>query len=157
MSAQAGSYIFPDKYDIAWLHLEYPGSVLAHIHVSWLDPCKVRRTTIVGDKKMLVYDDVESLEKIKIYDKGVERPPYTDTFGDFQCSYRYGNITIPYIKFTEPLKIEAEHFAACIRNGGRPLSDGSRGLGVVRTLEAAQASAEKGGEKQILAQPQPAL
>jgi predicted dehydrogenase len=107
----------------------------------------VRRYTVVGSDKMLVYDDVESLEKIKIYDKGVERPPYTDTYGDFQCSYRYGDVTIPHIKFTEPLRIESQHFIDCIvKRCDEPLSSGLDGLKVVRILETAQRSLENGGD-----------
>jgi predicted dehydrogenase len=147
VGAQGGDCIFSGKHDIAYLHLEFPDKVLAHVHVSWLDPCKVRRYTVVGSDKMLVYDDVESLEKIKIYDKGVERPPYTDTYGDFQCSYRYGDVTIPHIKFTEPLRIESQHFIDCIvKRCDEPLSSGLDGLKVVRILETAQRSLENGGD-----------
>jgi len=115
------------------------------LHVSWLDPCKVRRTTIVGSKKMLVYDDVEPLEKIRIYDKGVEKPPYTDTFGDFQLSYRFGDISIPHIKFTEPLRIECKHFIDSIANGTVPQSSGWDGLQIVRILEMADQSLKANG------------
>lgn len=147
VSARGGDCIFSGKHDIAYLHLEFPDNILAHIHISWLDPCKVRRYTIVGSEKMLVYDDIESLEKIKIYDKGVEKPPYTDTFDDFRCSYRYGDVTIPYIQFTEPLRIESQHFIDCIQNRcDGPLSSGFDGLKVVRILETAQRSLENGGE-----------
>jgi len=147
ISARGGDCIFTGKHDIAYLHLEFPDNVLAHIHVSWLDPCKVRRYTVVGSDKMLIYDDVESLEKIKIYDKGVETLPYTDTFGDFQCSYRYGDVTIPHIQFTEPLRIESQHFIDCILTRcNEPLSSGLDGLKVVSILETAQRSLENGGE-----------
>jgi predicted dehydrogenase len=147
VSARGGDCIFTGKHDVAYMHLEFPNNVLAHVHVSWLDPCKVRRYTVVGSEKMLVYDDVESLEKIKIYDKGVETPPYTDTFGDFQCSYRYGDVTIPHIQFTEPLRIESQHFIDCILNRcDEPLSSGLDGLKVVRILETAQRSLDNGGD-----------
>jgi predicted dehydrogenase len=99
----------------------------------------------------MLFNDVESLEKIKIYDKGVESPPYTDTFGDFQCSYRYGDIHIPYIQFTEPLRIECQHFVECILNECmEPLSSGEQGREVVQILEAAQRSLENGGQRQPL-------
>ncbi len=147
--ADGGANIFPGKTDVAYLHIDYPDNILAHVHVSWLDPSKVRRTTIVGSKKMLVYDDLENLEKIKIYDKGVEALPYTDSYGDFQCSYRYGDVTAPYIHFTEPLRIECQHFIDCINNGTTPLSDGWSGLRVVRLLEAAERSLESHGERQM--------
>jgi predicted dehydrogenase len=110
--------------------------------VSWLDPNKVRRITVVGSKKMAVYDDVEALEKIRIYDKGVEHPPATTSFGDFQLSYRYGDIMIPHVAVSEPLRLECEHFLECIKKGTTPLSDGRQGVAVVRVLEMAQTSLE---------------
>jgi predicted dehydrogenase len=147
VSASGGDCIFRGKHDVAYLHLVFPDNILAHIHISWLDPCKVRRYTIVGSHKMLVYDDVESLEKIKIYDKGVEAPPYTDTFEEFRCNYRYGDVIIPYVPFTEPLRIESQHFIDCImKRCDKPLSSGLEGLKVVRILETAQHSLENGGD-----------
>ena len=104
-----------------------PRNVTAHIHVSWLEPCKVRRTTIVGSRKMVVYNDVQNLEKIKIYDKGVEVPPYTSAFGDFQLSYRYGDITIPHIAQDEPLRLELQDFVECIRTRRQPKSSARLG------------------------------
>jgi predicted dehydrogenase len=151
ISAQGADCIFAGKHDVAYLHLTFPGRIAAHVHVSWLDPCKVRRITVVGTSKMLVYDDVETLEKIKIYDKGVEAPPYTDNFGDFQCSYRYGDAVIPHIQFTEPLRIECEEFISCIADGRRePLTSGVDGLRVVQILEAAQRSLLNGGHYESL-------
>jgi len=140
VSAQGADCIFRGKHDIAYLNLEFANGVLAHVRLSWLDPCKVRRITGVGSQKMVVYDDVENLEKLRIYDKGVEAPPYTDTFGDFQCSYRYGNVVIPNIRFVEPLRVECEHFIKCITDHARPQSCGLDGLKVVRVLEAAERS-----------------
>jgi predicted dehydrogenase len=128
------------------MNLVFPGDILAHVHVSWLDPRKVRRVTVVGSRKMVVYNDIESLEKIKIYDKGVEAPDYTTSFGDFQYSYRYGDVLIPSIKFTEPLRVECHHFLDCIRNGVQPITDGRNGQRVVRILEAAQRSLMKNGQ-----------
>ncbi len=132
--------VFKGIFDVAYLNLVFPDNILAHVHVSWLDPCKVRRVTVVGSKKMVVYNDVEALEKIKIYDKGVEVPEYTSTFGEFQCSYRYGDVIIPNIKFVEPLRQECQHFLDCIKNHCKASSSGEEGLKVVRILEAAQAS-----------------
>lgn len=143
--------IFDDKPELAYIHLEFFGKVTAHIHLSWLDPRKVRRITIVGSHKMLVYDDIEPMEKIKIYDKGVETPPYTDSFADFQCSYRYGDVVIPYINFTEPLRVECQHFIDCINNCDRnPISCGNQGLQVVQILEAADHSLHDHGQRKIL-------
>ncbi|MGF1504238.1 MAG: Gfo/Idh/MocA family oxidoreductase [Anaerolineae bacterium] len=137
VTAHGTSYVAHTVEDVAHMHLVFPNNIRAHIHVSWLDPLKVRQITVVGSKKMLVYDDVAPLEKIKIYDKGVEKLPYTDTFGDFQYSYRYGDIIIPRINFSEPLRIECQHFIDCIQNGSAPQSDGRIGLKVVRILEQA--------------------
>jgi predicted dehydrogenase len=100
---------------------------------------------------MVVYDDVQTLEKISIYDKGVDAPPYTSGFGEFQLSYRYGNITVPHLPSDEPLQIECEHFLECIRSGRTPLTDGYHGLRVVRVLEAAQASLLDGGARRPIA------
>ena len=82
---------------MAYLTVNFPNQVMADVHVSWLDPCKIRRITVVGSKKMVVYDDLEPDEKIKIYDKGVDRPPYSDTFEQFKLSYRYGEVTSPRV------------------------------------------------------------
>ena len=140
VSAHGMPFVFEGIQDVVYMNLVFPDNILAHIHVSWLDPCKVRRITVVGSKKMVVYNDVESLEKIKIYDKGVEKPPYTNTFGDFQCSYRYGDVIIPNIRFIEPLRQECQHFLDCISNHREPQSSGQKGLEVVKVLEAAQRS-----------------
>jgi predicted dehydrogenase len=145
VSALGADCIFRGKHDIVYLNLEFANRVLAHVRLSWLDPCKVRRITVVGSQKMVVYDDVENLEKIRIYDKGVEGPPYTDTYGEFQCSYRYGNVVIPNIRFVEPLGVECQHFLECIRDGSKPLTCGRNGLQVVRVLEAAERSLYYGG------------
>ena len=151
VNALGADCIFKGKADIAYLNLEFPDEILAHVHVSWLDPCKVRRITVVGSQKMVVYDDVENLEKLKIYDKGVEPPPYTDTFGEFQCNYRYGDVVIPNIRFTEPLSLECQHFIECVANGCKPLTCGRNGLKVVRVLEAAERSLYHGGTPEAIA------
>ena len=148
VSARGMGCLQCDVEDVAYLTLTFPSSCLAHVHVSWLDPCKVRRITVVGSRKMVVFDDIEGLEKVKIYDKGVECPPYADTFGDFQFSYRYGNITIPHIRFTEPLRLECEHFLECIMTNKRPQTDGYDGLRVVKIIEAAQRSLRNGGSQE---------
>lgn len=142
--------VFKGIHDVVYMNLVYPNNILAHIHVSWLDPCKVRRVTVVGSKKMVVYNDIEALEKIKIYDKGVDTPEYTSSFGDFQCSYRYGDLLIPNIKFTEPLKLECQHFVDCIINHTKPTSSGEEGLKVVKVLEAAQASLMNHHHREVL-------
>jgi predicted dehydrogenase len=145
VSAQGMDCLFRGVHDIAYMHMIFPGRVLANVHLSWLDPCKVRRITIVGSKKMVVFDDIEPLEKIKIYDKGVDLPPYTNTFDEFQLSYRYGDIVIPHIPFVEPLRAECNHFIESVVNHTEPQSSGLVGLKVVKVVEAATRSIENGG------------
>jgi predicted dehydrogenase len=145
VSAQGAECVVEGKHDIAYLNLEFEDNVLAHVRVSWLDPSKVRRITVVGSKKMVVYDDVEPVEKLKIYDKGVETPSYADTYHEFQFSYRHGDVVSPAIHITEPLKEECQHFLQSILEGKTPQSDGRVGLKVVRVLEAAERSLRRGG------------
>lgn len=136
--------------DVAYMTMMFPNDTLAHIRVSWLDPCKTRRITVVGSKKMVVYDDVESHEKLKVYDKRVNAIRRTDTFGEFQFSYHYGSIVSPYIRFEEPLRLECLHFVECIHEGKRPLTDGSNGLRVVEIIEAAQRSLKNDGVHELI-------
>jgi predicted dehydrogenase len=145
VSCQGQSHYCKEVEDVALLTLHFPGNVIAFIHVSWLDPNKIRRTTIVGSRKMLVYDDTATQEKLRIYDRGVNVQPYYDTFGDFQFSYRYGDILIPRIEESEPLRAECEHFVNCIRCGSTPRSDGRNGFHVVSVLEAANISLRESG------------
>jgi predicted dehydrogenase len=114
--------------------------------VSWLNPDKLRRITVVGSKKMLVYDDVSSLEKIRVYDKGVSVQPHYDTFGEFQLSYRFGDIYTPRLDDSEPLKNEIQHFIHCIQNQEIPRSGGRSGLAVVEVMERACESLRSSGE-----------
>lgn len=148
VSARGAAYVRSKIHDVAYLTLHFPNEIMADIRVSWLDPCKIRRITVVGSKKMVVYDDVEPTEKIRIYDKGVDVPPYSDTLEEFHLSYRYGDITTPAIPNVEPLRVECEHFLHCIRTGERPRSDGRDGLEVVRILEAATRSLLNGGMRE---------
>jgi predicted dehydrogenase len=147
VSCQGQSHYGNGVEDVALLGLHFANNVIAFVHVSWLDPNKIRRTTIVGSRKMLVYDDTALQEKIRIYDKGVDVQRYYDTFGDFQFSYRYGDIQIPRIEEAEPLKAECEHFADCILNGKTPRTDGLSGARVVSVLHAANLSLKNGGNK----------
>ncbi|MBI1184767.1 gfo/Idh/MocA family oxidoreductase [bacterium] len=146
ISANGGSYVlnYLGVHDLVYLHLEFPNGTVSNIRVSWLDPDKTRRFTIVGSKKMLVYDDV-GLEKIKVFDKGVDIHPDTDNYGNFQAQYRYGDAVTPHINWTEPLRMECEHFAECIAEGKTAVSDGHNGLRVVKLLEAADHSLHNGG------------
>jgi hypothetical protein len=142
VSAHGGSFVMREMEinDLVYLHMEYPGGKLANVRVSWLDPNKTRRTTVVGDKKMLVYDDVENLEKLRVYDRGVDATPFTDTYGEFQCSYRYGDVTIPHLSWEEPLRLEVKHFVESVAARTTPRTDGISGLRVVEVLEAAERS-----------------
>jgi predicted dehydrogenase len=150
VSARGSSSVTAGIHDVAYMELRFPGNLLAHVHVSWLDPCKVRRVTIVGSKKMVVYNDLHEVEKIRIYDKGVERPYETDRFNDFHLTYRYGGVNVPYIPTSEPLRSQCEHFVSCIRSGERPQSDGRVGTKVVRILEEANRSLLNGGARESL-------
>jgi predicted dehydrogenase len=145
VSCQGESHYGNGIEDVAMLTLRFERNIIAFVHVSWLDPDKIRRTTVVGSRKMLVYDDLATQEKIRIYDKGVTAQKYYDTFGDFQFSYRYGDIQIPRIEEREPLRCECEHFVKCIRTGATPTTDGTNGLRVVSVLEAANYSLRRGG------------
>ena len=145
VNCQGKAHFHSGIEDVATTTLNFKNGVIAFIHNSWLDPNKIRRTTIVGSRRMLVYDDIEPQEKIKIFDKGVEIPPYYDTYAEFHFSYRYGDIHSPRIDDYEPLKKECEHFLTCIQKGMCPLSDGYSGLRVVSILEAADKSLKLNG------------
>ena len=133
--------------DVAYMTLSFPSGVLAHTRMSWLDPFKTRRITIVGSQKMVVYDDLETHEKIKIYDKRVNAVRETDTFGDFQFAYHYGSVVSPYVHFEEPLRVECEHFLECVTRRQPSLTDGRNGVQVVRVIEAAQRSLQANGQE----------
>jgi predicted dehydrogenase len=129
--------------DVAFINLRFPSGIIAEVQISWLSPVKLRRTMVVGSRKMLVYDDTENVEKVKIFDHGVDfRDP--EDFGEFQLSYRTGDIVSPKLDNTEPLFVEASHFLEAVRTGGRPLTDGEAGLQVVASLEAAEHSLHHG-------------
>lgn len=147
VSARGGVYVQRRRgvHDVAYLTLYFPNGVLADVRVSWLDPCKIRRYTVVGSEKMLVYDDIEPENKILIYDKGVDAPPYSDTEEEFHLSYRYGEVAPYPVKWMEPLRMECQHFVDCIQEGKEPRSSGRVGLKVVKVLEAAQRSLLNGG------------
>jgi len=133
--------------DVTSMSLDFRGGRFAMIHNSWLDPNKVREMVIVGSKRMIVYDDNQPLEKIKIFDKRVEIPPHYDTFAEFHYSYHYGDMYSPYIKQEEPLKVECQHFIDSITHGSSPKTSGQEGLQVVQILEAANKSLKSGGNR----------
>lgn len=145
VNCRGSAHVTPGIEDVTSLFLTFRKERSAIIHSSWLDPRKVREMTIVGSRRMIVYDDVAQLEKIRIFDARVERPPHYDTFAEFHYAYHYGDVYAPYVKQEEPLKVECQHFIDCIRNGTRPLTDGRQALAMVRILEAASASLKHEG------------
>lgn len=131
--------------DVAYITIYFPNKIIAHINVNWLSPVKVRTTLIGGHKKMLVWNDLDADQKIRIYDKGVE-VENGESLYDLLVSYRSGDMWVPKIDHVEALKLEAEHFVGCILNNSTPINDGRAGLRVVRILESANKSLKKKGE-----------
>lgn len=119
----------------------------ATVQTSWLDPRKVREMTIVGSKRMIVYNDLEPLHKITIYDQRVEMPPHYDSFAEFHYAYHYGDVYSPYVKLDEPLKIECRHFLDCILSGDSPMTSAELATDIVRILEAASESLRQDGAR----------
>jgi predicted dehydrogenase len=131
--------------DVAYLRLHYTEiGVTGHIHVSWLDPSKVRRVTAVGSDKMAVYDDLSADDRVRVYDKGVVPMSDSTNLQNAPLSYRYGEIRSPYIDFQEPLSYQDQHFVSCVSSGRRPQTDGSNGFAVVQILESAERSLREG-------------
>ncbi len=154
VSALGGSWINEGIADAVFATVRYPGEILVHLHASWLNPRKVRDITIVGEKQMLTFDDVSLSEPLRIYDKQVSdersHPHLIDSFSSFRMSVRDGDIRIPKVAISEPLKNECEHFLDCITDGTEPLSGPREGLAVVRTLEAIGLSLhQKGREVEV--------
>src|ERR1700731_331237 len=145
VNCQGNAHVTPGIEDVTNISLAFRHKRFATIQSSWLEPRKVREMTIVGTRRMIVYDDLQPNEKIRIYDVRVERPAHYDTFADFHYSYHYGDSYIPYLKQEEPLRAECQHFLECIQNGVKPLTSGHRGLELVRILEAASASLKRQG------------
>lgn len=145
INCRGGAHITSGIEDVTSMSLQFTKERSALIHSSWHDPRKVREMTIVGSKRMIVYDDIATQEKIKIYDVRVERPPHYDTFAEFHYAYHYGDTYAPFIKQDEPLKTECSHFLDCIRDGTTPLTSGRAGMEVVRILEASTESLRNDG------------
>jgi predicted dehydrogenase len=129
--------------DVVFAVLEFPSGKLAHVHVSWLDPHKTRKLTVVGSKKMVVFDDTQPACKVTVHDKGFRRADEIGSYADW-ITMREGDVTIPKIDAAEPLQCEANHFVECIRSQSRPASDGAAGAAVVAILELGQRSLETG-------------
>lgn len=146
VKVQAHAHLQPRIQDVAHLDLGFADGMNAHIHVSWLHPCKIRRVTLIGDLRMVVYDDTNPSEMIKIYNKGA------DVDADPVVSYRYGAITIPHIDWTEPLRLECEDFANAIRTGQSPRASGEVGLEVVKVLSMVQDTLTQQEQQRVAAQ-----
>jgi predicted dehydrogenase len=142
---QGASCLNGQVEDVIFLTLNFAPNVLCHVHASWLDPSKMREMTVVGSRKMIVYDDVSAEGKVRVYDKGAFRKGDV-TYGDYQYKLHSGDILIPRIDMREPLQDECAHFVACVRDGTRPLTDGQNGLRVLEVLAAGQRSLDLGGE-----------
>ena len=151
VAARGVAYIQPSIHDVVFANLSWASGIAAHVHVSWLDPGKTRKVTVVGSRKMVVYDDVVD-DKIAIIDKGIDRVPKAgermdyDFVNNYQLLHRAGDILLPRINFQEPLKVEAGHFLHCIRTGEQPLTGPDHGLRAVSILEAGQRSLDGQGE-----------
>ncbi len=139
VSANGAAYVTDGVQDTVFANLHFPSGKMANIHVSWLDPHKVRKLTVVGTTKMLVFDDMEATEKIWIYDRGVGEPESAMAYGE-DLTLRFGDINVPWVPLKEPLSTEVQHFLDCCRSGQTPRSDGRAGLCVVRVLEAVDES-----------------
>ena len=145
VSARGGAYLQQKIEDVAFISLVYPQEVLVNIHVSWLDPRKVRQMTVVGTKRMVIWDDLDHVGPVRIYDRQVVPRYYYETFGEFQLLAKEGTITIPKINLHEPLKEQAVHFVNCIKFRKQPLTDGRAGLSVIRVLLGIQKSLNRKG------------
>jgi len=144
VSCSGLAYLNRSIHDVCTLTMHFENNGMGVVHVSWLDPHKKREMTVVGSRKMAVYNDVEPLEKIKVYDNGVTGPMFCQSFGEFQFSYRYGDTYSPRLVEVEPLKAECRAFLDSIESGTAPKTDGHNGLSVVRVLEAADHSLHNG-------------
>ena len=145
VSAVGGRFLSQDKEDAAFISLVYPGGIIGNIHVSWADSNKERRVVAVGSKKRIVFDDIDNLERLKIFEKGVSVERDISSFGEFQYLLRDGDILSPKIEVGEPLKIECQHFLECIEKRSAPFTDGRQGLEVVKVICAVQESMKQNG------------
>jgi len=152
VSATGSCHVAGSPENMAHITLFFDGNCVAHVSVNWLSPIKVRQTFIGGSKKMIVYDDVEPTEKIKVYDKGITLDAPSEDAHQFRIGYRAGDMWAPHISTKEALQTEVEHFIACVRNGSTPTSSATSGLQVVEILEAASRSIAEQGKPVMLRQ-----
>jgi predicted dehydrogenase len=145
VSARGQAWLKPGVEDVVFASLRYPNEVLANLHVSWLDPRKVRRITAVGDAGMALWDDIDVTAPLTLYDKMVKRDMDYESFGEFRLRTHEGDVMIPKIHLVEPLREQTTHFLDCVETRSQPLSDGRNGLEVVCVLEAMQESMDQDG------------
>jgi len=146
VSAVGSHRLSKERHDIGFATLSYVGEIIANIHASWLDPNKVREVVVVGSKRRLVFDDLNNIERVRIFEKGVSPAELeADSFGEFRLLVREGDIISPRVETSEPLRNQASHFLECIRNGKQPFTDGKNGLEVVRTMSAIDESLRQNG------------
>ncbi|HEV8537198.1 MAG TPA: Gfo/Idh/MocA family oxidoreductase [Candidatus Limnocylindria bacterium] len=143
IQATGACFVQPEIEDVVFLVMGFPSGAIAHAHLSWLAPSKLRTMTVIGSRKMVVYDDVQAVEKVKVYDQGVDKLEGEE----LRRSYRAGDIYSPRVPITEALQVEMRHFVECVRDGKRPRSDGESGARVVRVLEAGMRSLRSGGAR----------
>ena len=149
VAAHGAAFLQKDIEDLTFLNLRFKGGALGHIHVSWLDPTKTRRTIVVGSKKMALFDEVASPHSIRLIDKGVDFKPDAQNFEEL-IKLRNGATEVLAVTTEQPLKLECQHFVDCIRNGQEPLSNGQNGLDVLKVLTAADISMKNGGKHELL-------
>ena len=151
-SAMGGSWINQGIEDTVFATLRYPKGVLVNLHASWVNPCKARNITVVGDRRMLTFDDMNLTEPVRIYDKETSdvqvSPTYADSFASFHASVRKGDVTVPKVAIGEPLAIQCAHFLECIETGKQPFTSAREGIAVVCALEAIQRSIGGGGREE---------
>lgn len=148
ITASGRSYRSNGREDVVFFNVDFPSGAIAQIHLSWLAPVKLRRTTLSGSQRMAVYDDTAGPEAIKIFNHGVDLAP-PETFGEFQLSYRQGDIWIPRLESSEPLRNEWTHFVDCARTGSTPRSSGLQGMQIVKIIECAENALRSGGREII--------
>ncbi len=147
LNCQGANHIADRIEHVTTMSLYFPHGEFATVHSSWLDPKKVREMTVVGSRRMIVYDDLEPIKKITIYDARVERPPHYNSFEEFHYSYHYGDMYTPYLKQDEPLKAVCQHFVDCILSGNAPITGGRQGAELVKILEASRQSLASDGAR----------
>lgn len=145
VAATGINHVFGGTENLAYITMFFEENVIAHVNVNWLSPVKVRRTLVGGNKQMIVYDDMEPSEKVKVYDKGITINPTSDSLYKAMVGYRSGDMFAPQLDVSEALKVEIQHFAECVRTGAEPITGGQSGLRVVRILESASRSMKQRG------------